>query len=556
MAPSKKKAATGPANAGVEKPPDVPGALAPEGNVAPALVEDGGDVPVGVDAEFKSGCGQAEIAADHARCVRETANAENRYQQLKGRSDDLRRAVYLHNLAVSSFEQTLANFNASFQAFVSALATYQAAIAGITYATTQIADWADQLQAQRGTLEAARTQVQDRFDTLSAEATDEKSQRSTLLDDIGRLIDELNLLMRPPNFPCYDCSRLRFVIAKLTALRANSNFQVKDPSGPPAQLPWVPILPFPPQPPTLLIRPPRTSPTTRVIVTGTPAFPNVPPVIYAGEVFPNAVPIEGAPRVCVGQVWWAWYAGFVGHVFRSSNEGVRGPRHLFTFQRDPAPTVQVGGGLDATDVYVSADGTRVYFTLAKKDQTAQEGKFDIVITDATGTVVKLRDPRDSSSPSLEFTSDLTRGLAGLHGSFAYLTVDSYFDAVRDKGDAARDAFYHLFTDASALYDEIVSRILARTDPDPASDDAGTWMKELHPDPPVLPLFTDIGRPGFRTPGFTSIWPGDVPDGYDVLLNSTFFATGNGRPTSDTMSDVNQLLNRIDQWAYELNLVQP
>src|SRR5437667_2625720 len=138
-------------------------------------------------------------------------------------------------------------------------------------------------------------------------------------------------------------------------------------------------------------------------------------------------------------------------------------RDQFLFKRGPPPTVEVEGGLEATDIYVSSDQTKVYFTLFKTGAVASEGNANITITDFSGTVVKLNsnNPDDAPSPWLKFEIATSRALAGLKASLENIAVDSCFDSIADSPDHVLNSFYHRFTPMSDIYDEIVSRTFDR-----------------------------------------------------------------------------------------------
>lgn len=376
------------------------------------------------DAAVKRGdCTPAETAAEVARCDREHAAFQARYDTIKtSQFDTLSKDTFDHNIRISGYETSLQNFVSAVGAFSAAVASYAQDLAGRTYSTTALDATADQLDAQRGTLLTTKTQVDQKFGQLQAEVTDETNRMTALQAALDKLSADI-LAVQKAGFRCgVTCGKLGVLRVRTERLRARSHFTIKSPSGAPPDVPTVPRLPDPPKPPAPGApgpQGPQHAPSTKVYLSPPSATPLT--RIEAGNVWPYTIPSDGAPRICV-QVTYDWSPT------THPTLGVRPNGGYLTFQHDfdhGVPTISIAGGLTATDIVVSDDQRRLFFTVVPAPGGVQQGAHAITIVDGPITIsLASTDPKDSltvdDTPMTGVAALVMSTIIAIDGAFAVL----------------------------------------------------------------------------------------------------------------------------------------
>jgi hypothetical protein len=504
-----------------------------------------GDIELAIGQADESGCTDDQIADDVDRCNRLVSDLTDALADLSAQYRDLRQDAHLHELAVHAYETELGSFTRALNAFEADLKDYESQLAGRMYTTTALINEADALDQVRSALSAVRTLRLDSFDQLTQAGQELRGRKSDLGDAIQKLIDRYSKSLR--DFVCQDCSGLRPLIEQLrNLLRRVGSVRASDPSAAPGDIPWVPTLPPPPWSGTQGVpgsAAAGSASSIRVLSTGTPTPTGIPPVISAGQIFPNRIPVEGAPRLCVGQVWWLYRMKMTGSVLQQVFEGTRGPTFQFLFQREPAPKVEVEGGLDVSDVVVSEDRTRVYFTLYREGSVSAVREANVTITDASGTVIRLHSsqPDDDPSPILRFDDGIAYGLAGLLTSLGMVAVDSFFEKLRADSKVQMGDFSAEMSERTETFRRIAHRMIDR-----AGDDIREWHKD-HIDEilDVLPVRGEVMPSG----GAIGHSLAPVPAFYEV--HRLCRVSGSRGFTGAFEDHANMVLDRLEQWGASL-----
>lgn len=415
--------------------------------------------------EKKPPCTKENIAAERRACDAIFNKERVTLAKLRDRANRIGDAVSAHKRGVRGYERDLSSYELDLGDLYGDLAAYKASIAGATVSTpamradyAALDDRASQLATDMGLLAAECAR-------LTQEAADLRKQQSDYDNDLAALKARLQAFLH--SLKCAACGKALALLNRANTLP--TTWTIDDPSMQPDQVPQIP--PPPPAPPT---PPPPGGGTGLPGSSGTPGVPSPSPspsatsapVLALETAWPVQIPVDGAPRMCVTVLWWSYITDPAGLIFEPYSEPV-------PYQFGAPPTVTVDGPFDVTDIEVSSDGTKVFFTLRATAGTAPPGSMWITVTDpflSNPAVIELW------KASVEVTDAPADALAGLHASLS-IAIDSAFDGARSSGNVV-DTFADRFAPWCRAYEEIAAAMLSRVSDPPTSDEQDAWTDLL------------------------------------------------------------------------------
>jgi hypothetical protein len=119
---------------------------------------------------------RGSVSAQHAKCDTDAAATQTTLDALRAQLATRTKAIYAHNLAVSSYNGQLQGFESSLAAFQAVLIAYLQDLVGRTFTTTALNDAANTLDDERTVLVARREALTSLCNALQDEAAQLTSQ--------------------------------------------------------------------------------------------------------------------------------------------------------------------------------------------------------------------------------------------------------------------------------------------------------------------------------------------------------------------------------------------